>query len=62
MSILKEVKTSVIVTLVLLIVCSGIYPLIVWSVGRCFSEAAEGQQFGPDATAAHRLHAPRSDF
>ena len=43
MSILKEIKTSVIVTLVLLIICSGIYPLMVWSAGQVlFPHQANG--------------------
>jgi K+-transporting ATPase ATPase C chain len=43
MSILKEIKTSVIVTLVLLIVCCGIYPLMVWSAGQVlFPHQANG--------------------
>jgi K+-transporting ATPase ATPase C chain len=43
MSILKEIKTSVIVTLVLLIICSGIYPLMVWSAGQLlFPKQANG--------------------
>ncbi|MCE0496318.1 MAG: K(+)-transporting ATPase subunit C [Methylacidiphilales bacterium] len=36
MSIFKEIKISVIVTLVLLIVCCGIYPLVIYGVGQAF--------------------------
>ncbi len=36
MNILKEIKTSVIVTLVLLIICCGIYPLFVFGAGQLF--------------------------
>jgi len=36
MSILKEIKISVLITLVLLIVCCGIYPLVVYGVGQAF--------------------------
>jgi potassium-transporting ATPase KdpC subunit len=43
MSILKEIKTSVIVTLVLLIICCGIYPLVVFGVGQLlFPKQANG--------------------
>jgi len=43
MSILKEIKTSAIVTLVLLIICCGIYPLMVWSAGQeLFPRQANG--------------------
>jgi K+-transporting ATPase ATPase C chain len=43
MSILKEIKTSVIITLVLLIICCGIYPLMVWSAGQVlFPHQANG--------------------
>jgi K+-transporting ATPase ATPase C chain len=43
MNILKEIKTSVIVTLVLLIICCGIYPLMVWSAGQAlFPRQANG--------------------
>ena len=36
MSILKEIKISVIVTIILLIFCSGIYPLFVFGAGQLF--------------------------
>jgi len=43
MSILKEIKTSVIVTLVLLIICCGIYPLVVFGAGQLlFPKQANG--------------------
>lgn len=34
MNISKEIKTSAVVTLILLVVCCGIYPLMVWSAGQ----------------------------
>jgi len=34
MNMLKEIKTSAIVTLILLVICCGIYPLMVWSAGQ----------------------------
>ena len=34
MNTLKEIKTSAVITLVLLVVCCGIYPLMVWSAGQ----------------------------
>jgi K+-transporting ATPase ATPase C chain len=43
MSILKEVKISVLITLVLLIVCCGIYPLVVYGAGQAlFPRQANG--------------------
>jgi K+-transporting ATPase ATPase C chain len=36
MSTLKEVKISVLITLVLLVVCCGVYPLVVYGVGQAF--------------------------
>ena len=43
MNILKEIKTTVVVTLVLLIICCGIYPLMVWSAGQVlFPHQANG--------------------
>ncbi len=36
MNILKDIKISVIVTLVLLIICCGIYPLFVFGAGQLF--------------------------
>ena len=50
MNILHEIKTSAIVTLVLLIVCCGIYPLFVFGEGQLFFPAkANGSLvLGPD--------------
>jgi potassium-transporting ATPase KdpC subunit len=43
MSILKEIKTSVIVTLVLMIICCCIYPLVVFGAGQLlFPKQANG--------------------
>jgi len=43
MSILKEIKISAIVTLILLIVCCGIYPLVVFGAGQLlFPRQANG--------------------
>ena len=43
MNILKEIKTSAIVTLVLLVVCCGAYPLAVWAGAQAFfSDKANG--------------------
>jgi len=43
MNILKEIKISAIITLVLLIVCCGIYPLIVFGAGQwLFPKQANG--------------------
>jgi K+-transporting ATPase ATPase C chain len=43
MSVLKEIKTSATVTLVLLVVCCGIYPLVVFGAGQLlFSRQANG--------------------
>ncbi len=43
MNILKEIKTSVVVTLVLLIICCGIYPLVVFGAGQLlFPKQANG--------------------
>jgi len=43
MSILKEIKISAIITLVLLIVCCGIYPLVVYGAGQLlFPRQANG--------------------
>jgi len=36
MNILKELKVSVIVTLILLIICTGIYPVFVFGAGQLF--------------------------
>src|SRR5208282_112421 len=43
MSILKEIKISAIVALVLLIICCGIYPLVVYGAGQLlFPRQANG--------------------
>jgi K+-transporting ATPase ATPase C chain len=43
MNILKEIKTSLIVTLVLFVVCCGIYPLVIFGVGQLlFPKQANG--------------------
>jgi len=43
MNILKEIKISVILTLVLLVICCGIYPLVVFGVGQLlFPKQANG--------------------
>ena len=43
MSILKEIKISAIITLVLLIVCCGIYPLVIFGAGQLlFPKQANG--------------------
>jgi K+-transporting ATPase ATPase C chain len=43
MNILKELKTSAIVTLVLLVICCGVYPLVVFGAGQLlFSRQANG--------------------
>ena len=43
MNILKELKTSAIVTLVLLIVCCGLYPLVIFGAGQLlFPKQANG--------------------
>jgi K+-transporting ATPase ATPase C chain len=43
MNILREIKTTVVVTLVLLIICCGIYPLIVLGAGQLlFPNKANG--------------------
>jgi len=43
MNILKEIKTSAVVTLVLLIICCGIYPLVVFGAGQLlFPKQANG--------------------
>jgi len=43
MNILREIKTTVVVTLVLLIICCGIYPLIVFGAGQLlFPHKANG--------------------
>ena len=36
MSILKEIKTTVVVTLILLVICCGIYPFVVSELGQLF--------------------------
>jgi len=43
MNILKEIKTSAIVTLVLLVVCCGAYPLVIFGAGQLlFPKQANG--------------------
>jgi K+-transporting ATPase ATPase C chain len=43
MNLLKEIKTSAVITLVLLIICCGIYPLIVFGAGQLlFPRQANG--------------------
>jgi K+-transporting ATPase ATPase C chain len=43
MNIIKELKTSAILTLVLLIICCGIYPLVVFAAGQLlFPKSANG--------------------
>ncbi|HEX4139441.1 MAG TPA: K(+)-transporting ATPase subunit C [Candidatus Methylacidiphilales bacterium] len=43
MNILKEIKITVLVTLVLLIICCGIYPVFIFGVGQLlFPEKADG--------------------
>jgi K+-transporting ATPase ATPase C chain len=43
MNLLKEIKISAIITLVLLVVCCGLYPLVVYGVGQVlFPKQANG--------------------
>ena len=43
MNILKEIKTSIIVTAVLLVICCGIYPLVIFGAGQLlFPKQANG--------------------
>jgi len=43
MNIIKEIKTSAMVTLVLLVICCGVYPLVVFGAGQLlFSRQANG--------------------
>jgi K+-transporting ATPase ATPase C chain len=43
MNLLKEIKTSAIVTLVLLVVCCGVYPLVIFGAGQLlFPKQANG--------------------
>jgi K+-transporting ATPase ATPase C chain len=43
MNILKEIKTSAIVTLVLLVICCGVYPLVIFGAGQLlFPKQANG--------------------
>ena len=43
MNILKEIKTSLIVTAVLLVICCGIYPLVIFGAGQLlFPKQANG--------------------
>jgi K+-transporting ATPase ATPase C chain len=50
MNILKDIKTSVSLTILLLVVCCGIYPLVVFGAGQLlFSKQANGSLVsGPD--------------
>jgi len=36
MNILKEIKTSLIVTAILLVICCGVYPLVIFGAGQLF--------------------------
>ena len=36
MNIIQEIKTSLIVTLVLFVICCGVYPLVIFGVGQAF--------------------------
>src|SRR5271154_2939846 len=43
MNLLKEIKTSAIVTLVLLVICCGVYPLVIFGAGQLlFPRQANG--------------------
>jgi len=43
MNIIKEIKTSAIVTLVLLVICCGVYPLVIFGAGQLlFPRQANG--------------------
>jgi len=43
MNILKEIKTSIVVTAILLVICCGVYPLVVFGAGQLlFSKQANG--------------------
>jgi K+-transporting ATPase ATPase C chain len=43
MNILKEIKTSAIITLILLVICCGAYPLVIYGVGQlAFPRQANG--------------------
>src|SRR5271156_6609799 len=43
MNVLKEIKTSLIVTVILLIICCGVYPLVVFGAGQLlFPRQANG--------------------
>jgi K+-transporting ATPase ATPase C chain len=43
MSILKEIKTSAVITLVLLVICCGVYPLVIFGAGQLlFPKQANG--------------------
>jgi K+-transporting ATPase ATPase C chain len=43
MNMLKELKATVVITLVLLVVCCGVYPLVIYGVGQlCFPQKANG--------------------
>jgi potassium-transporting ATPase KdpC subunit len=43
MNILKEIKTSLIVTVILLVICCGVYPLVIFGAGQLlFPKQANG--------------------
>ena len=43
MNILKEIKISIVATLVLAVICCGLYPLVIYGVGQlAFSKQANG--------------------
>jgi potassium-transporting ATPase KdpC subunit len=43
MNILKEIKTSLVVTVILLVVCCGVYPLVIFGAGQLlFPKQANG--------------------
>ena len=49
MTILKEIKTSLIVTAILLIICCGLYPLVVFGAGQLlFPKQANGSIVNDD--------------
>ncbi len=50
MNILKEIKTSAVVTLILLAICCGLYPVVVWGAGQLlFPQKANGSLVLDDA-------------
>ena len=63
MNISKKSKHRLIVTLVLLIVCCGIYPLFVFGAGQLlFPRQGQWQSCPGRQWQTHRLDAPRPDF